>query len=139
MTLILASMGTLACPGVPQGTTDQSRVDAMDQLKREVQQVQRYFREKFGTEKPHFRELVNKCFGLRSKLLLLFYSKETVNSQSFLGPISCRSQAMGSYPSDRRRGRGLRMVDQPNQQEYDDEQGRLPRFLAKDKLGSRWR
>ena len=35
-------------------TVDQSRVEAMDQLKREVHQIQRYFRDVFGNEKPHF-------------------------------------------------------------------------------------
>ena len=76
-------------------TVDQSRKDAMDQLKREVEQIQRYFRKEFGSEKPHISELVKKFFGKKQKQAFSVTTvkisyQTTANSQSFLGPISCR-------------------------------------------------
>jgi len=98
-------------------TVDQSRVEAMDQLKREVQQIQRYCRKEFGNEKPHLIELVNKFFGPKSQLYLLFYSRVSWDLLHVAG---------NGDPSDNRRGRGATMVDQPKQQEYDDEQASIP-------------
>jgi len=81
-------------------TVDQSRVEAMDQLKREVQQIHRYCRKEFGNEKPHLIELVNKFLGPRSSLYLLFYSRHLVSDYrdfaKFLGTYYM-SQAMGTH------------------------------------------
>ena len=65
-----------------------------------MQQIRRYFKDVIENEKPHFSELVNKFFGLQSKLFCLFYSRQIVSNHrefaKFLGTYYM-SQAMGSH------------------------------------------